>query len=70
MTAAAPMYRRPALHQRVAAEGDDDTRRDPSVATMIALMACIRFSAWSKTMEHGDSNTSSVTSRASSPVFS
>ena len=32
-------------------------------------MVCIRFSAWSKTMECGDSNTSSVTSRASSPVL-
>ena len=31
-------------------------------------MVCMRFSAWSKTIECGDSNTSSVTSRASIPV--
>lgn len=40
-----------------------------SVATMTALMVCFRFSASSNTMEFGDSNTSSVTSRASSPNF-
>jgi len=40
---------------------------DPSVATMIALIVCSRFSAWSNTMEAGDSNTSSVTSSPSSP---
>ena len=32
-------------------------------------MVCIRFSAWSKTIECVDSKTSSVTSSASSPVF-
>ena len=37
---------------------------------MTALMVCIRFSASSKTMEAGDSNTSSVTSMASRPNFS
>ena len=37
----------------------------PSVATMRALIVCIRFSACSKTTEAGDSKTSSVTSRAS-----
>ncbi len=36
---------------------------------MTALMVCIRFSASSKTMEAADSNTSSVTSSASRPVF-
>ena len=36
---------------------------------MTALMVCIRFSAWSKTIECLDSKTSSVTSSASSPVF-
>ena len=39
----------------------------PSVATMTALIVCIRFSAWSKTIERSDSKTSSVTSRPSSP---
>ncbi len=33
-----------------------------SVATITALMVCIRFSAWSKTTLAADSNTSSVTS--------
>ena len=37
------------------------------VATMTALMVCIRFSAWSNTMEAADSKTSSVTSRAARP---
>ena len=37
---------------------------------MTALMVCIRFSASSKTMEAGDSNTSSVTYMASRPNFS
>jgi len=36
---------------------------------MTALMVCSRFSAWSNTMEAGDSKTSSVTSRASRPCF-
>ena len=36
---------------------------------MTALMVCIRFSAWSKTIELADSKTSSVTSSASSPVL-
>jgi hypothetical protein len=31
---------------------------------MMALMVCIRFSAWSKTIDCVDSNTSSVTSSA------
>src|SRR5690606_10871015 len=34
----------------------------PRVATSTALMVCMRFSAWSKVMHAGDSNTSSVTS--------
>lgn len=34
----------------------------PIVATMTALIVCRRFSASSKTLEAGDSNTSSVTS--------
>jgi hypothetical protein len=37
-----------------------------SVATMRALLVCIRFSAWSKTIEAGDSKTSSVTSTSDS----
>ena len=37
---------------------------------MTALMVCIRFSAWSKTIEAGDSKTSSVTSSASRPRLS
>ena len=41
-----------------------------SVAAMTALMVCIRFSASSKTMERGDSNTSSVTSIQSMPNLS
>ena len=55
------------LEQGVAAESDDDahrtglppSRQAPSVATMIALMVCIRFSAWSQTIDRSDSNTSS-----------
>ena len=39
----------------------------PSVATMMALMVCRRFSAWSKTIECSDSKTSSVTSSPSMP---
>ena len=42
----------------------------PSVATMMALMVCRRFSASSKTIEASDSKTSSVTSMLSSPNFS
>ena len=37
------------------------------VATSTALIVCIRFSAWSKTIEAGDSKTSSVTSMQSMP---
>ena len=37
---------------------------------MTALIVCMRFSAWSKTMEWEDSNTSFVTSRADIPVCS
>ena len=39
----------------------------PNVATMTALMVCIRFSASSKTMLFSLSNTSSVTSMPSRP---
>ena len=54
------------LEQGVAAQGDDDPHvSSTEVATMAALMVCSRFSAWSKTIEAGDSKTSSVTSRAS-----
>ena len=57
--------------QRVAAERDDDAHPQlPIVATMTALIVCMRFSASSKTTEAGDSKTSSVTSRASIPNFS
>jgi hypothetical protein len=34
------------------------------------LIVCIRFSAWAKTIDAGDSKTSSVTSSPSIPVFS
>ena len=37
---------------------------------MTALIVCNRFSASSKTIDAGDSKTSSVTSSASSPYFS
>ena len=56
----------------VAAEGDDDSLAHihapytlPIVATMTALMVCMRFSASSKTLEFGERKTSSVTSRIS-----
>ena len=64
----------PALEQGVPADGDDDAHlaqaspQSPRVATMTALIVCMRFSAWSKTIEYGDSKTSSVTSSASIPV--
>ncbi len=41
-----------------------------SVAAMTALMVCMRFSASSKTMDCGPSNTSSVTSMQLMPNFS
>jgi hypothetical protein len=44
--------------------------QSPNVATITALMVCIRFSASSKTSDASDSKTSSVTSRASIPNFS
>ena len=54
-----------AFEQGVAAHRDHDAhRQSPMVATMAALMVWRRFSAWSKTIEAGDSKTSSVTSRA------
>ena len=40
------------------------------VATRMALIVCIRFSACSKTIDAGDSKTSSVTSMQSIPNFS
>ncbi len=56
------------LQQRVPAKRRDDPHgRDAIVATIRALMVCSLFSAWSKTMEAGDSKTSSVTSSASRP---
>ena len=42
-------------------------RPQDRVATRIALMVCIRFSAWSKTTERSDSKTASETSRNSRP---
>ena len=36
--------------------------QSPIVATMTALIVCIRFSAWSQTIERSDSKTSFVTS--------
>ena len=60
-----------AFQQGIAAErGDHPHAGSPIVATMAALMVCSRFSAWSNTMEAGDSKTSSVTSSASSPRLS
>ena len=41
-----------------------------SVAYMIALMECMRFSASSNTTDRGPSNTSSVTSSSTTPNFS
>src|SRR4051794_24252219 len=63
--------RLPAPQQRVASEGDDDAHAQlPSVATMTALIVCMRFSASSKTIDASDSKTSSVTSSAVRPNFS
>src|SRR3954451_19424129 len=60
-----------ALQQRVPAQCDDDAHAQlPRVATMTALIVCIRFSASSNTIDAGDSNTSSVTSSDSRPYFS
>ena len=57
-----------AFQERVAAQrGDHLHDRLPRVATMTALIVCIRFSAWSNTTEAGDSKTSSVTSSAVRP---
>ena len=57
--------------QRVASECDDDAHRQcPNVATMTALIVCIRFSASSQTSDAGDSKTSSLTSSDASPNFS
>ena len=50
--------------------GSPGSYYSPSVATMMALMVCRRFSASSKTIEASDSKTSSVTSMLSSPNFS
>jgi hypothetical protein len=56
------------LEQGVTSQRHDDFHDGwLRVAIRRALMVCIRFSAWSKTTEAGDSKTSSVTSRASSP---
>jgi len=60
-----------AFQQGVPAErGDDPHGCGGIVATIRALMVCSLFSAWSKTMEAGDSKTSSVTSSASRPRLS
>lgn len=42
----------------------------PAVATITALMVCIRFSASSNTLEQGARKTSSVTSCSATPYFS
>ena len=56
------------LQQRIAAQRDDHLHGcPPKVATSTALIVCIRFSAWSKTTDAGDSKTSSVTSSAVRP---
>src|SRR5262245_17224145 len=63
--------RLPPPEQCIPPQGDDGAHHQPpSVATMTALIVCIRFSASSKTSDAGDSNTSSVTSRESIPNFS
>jgi hypothetical protein len=59
------------LQQRVAAERYHNpslrvTDHSPSVATITAVMVCIRFPAWPKTIKYWDSKTSSVTSVAPS----
>ena len=56
-----------AFQEGVAAQRGDDSHGWPIVATMVALMVCSLFSAWSNTMDAADSKTSSVTSRASMP---
>ncbi len=64
-------HRLAAAQQRVATQGDDDPHVAlPIVATITALMVCMRFSASSQTIDASDSKTSSVTSSASRPYFS
>ena len=50
-------HRLAAPEQGVAAQGDDDAHRcgpqSPIVATRTALIVCIRFSAWSNTIDAG-----------------
>src|SRR5690606_37332054 len=56
-------HRLPPPEERVSAKGDDDPHgHPPIVATRIALIVCILFSAWSNTTEAGESKTSSSTS--------
>src|SRR5690606_18591322 len=56
--------------QGVTAQGCNNQHgQPPRVATSTALMVCMRFSAWSKTIEAGLANTSSVTSMAQMPNF-
>ena len=56
-------HRLAALEQRVAAESDDDAHgQSPSVATRMALIVCMRFSACSNATFASDSKTSLVTS--------
>src|SRR5690554_3936353 len=58
------------FQQGVTAQGCNNQHgQPPRVATSTALMVCMRFSAWSKTIEAGLSNTSSVTSMAAMPNF-
>ena len=57
------------IHRQLAPGQPEDEIQSPSVATITALMVCMRFSAWSKTIDWGDSNTSSVTSSPSIPLF-
>ena len=52
------------IHQRIHSL---QAPRAYSVAAMTALMVCMRFSAWSKTMDCAPSNTWSVTSMDSRP---
>ena len=62
------------MQEGIAAQCHHDPHRDrltsPSVATITALIVCIRFSAWSKTIDRSDSNTSFVTSIPSMPNLS
>src|SRR5664279_4718261 len=64
-----PPSRQPGAFDLPAGRTRSVARQSPRVATKTALMLCIRFSAWSKTTDRGDSKTSSVTSSPSNPYL-